>query len=91
MIRRFAFVFVLTVSFITMAISYGDYEEQMRNYYDSLYQRSYVKKQQSRDESSIVKLEMPGVHPETVGKVFFNYCSLENVFQLLVLMCVGIA
>ena len=64
-------VLLLIVSFITTSISYDsyrDYMEQMRNYYDSVYQRSYIKEQpRSEDESSNVELKMPGVHPETVG------------------------
>ncbi|KAJ7339645.1 hypothetical protein OS493_006052 [Desmophyllum pertusum] len=60
---RFAAVFLLTVSFITTSISYGDYEDQMKNYYDSLYQRSLTKEQQNRDVASKVTLSMPGVHP----------------------------
>ena len=74
MIGSFASVFLWTVSFITMSISYGDYDEQLRSYYDNLYQRSSVKKQQSDGKSSeIVKLVMPGVHPTKVSSTFFKY------------------
>lgn len=72
--RRSTAVLLLIVSFyITTSTSYDsyrDYEEQMRNYYDSLYQRSSIKEQPRRDEKSNVELKMPGVHPEKVGKLF---------------------
>lgn len=59
----------------------------MRNYYDSLYQRSSVKEQPSRDEKSNVELKMPGVHPETVGKLFLlNDRPLQTILKLLVLV-----
>lgn len=82
---RSAAVLLLIVSFITKSISYdsyGDYKDQMRNYYDSLYQRSFTKEQPSRDaEPSILDLKMPGVHPETVGKHFLILLSFINYFK----------
>jgi len=38
----------------------------MRNYYDSLYQRSFTKEKPNRDAgpSNFIDLKMPGVHPE---------------------------
>lgn len=79
---RSAAVFLVIVSFITMSNSYGsygDYEDQMRNYYDSLYQRSFTKEKPSRDaeSSNFIDLKMPGVHPEKVYRqAFLNYCPL---------------
>ena len=72
---RSAAVLLVIVSFITKSNSYGsygDYEDQMRDYYDSLYQRSFTKEQPSRDAepSNVIDLKMPGVHPEKVGKHF---------------------
>ena len=80
---RSAAVFLVIVSFITMSNSYdsyGDYEEQMRNYYDSLYRRSFTKEKPSRDAepSNFIDLKMPGVHPEKVSKHFLivDLCKL---------------
>ena len=72
---RSAAVLLVIVSFIAKSNSYdsyGDYEDQMRNYYDSLYQRSFTKEKPSRDAkpSNFIDLKMPGVHPEKVGKHF---------------------
>ena len=49
-------VFLVIVSFVTKSNSfdsYGDYEGQMRNYYDSLYQRSFTKEKPSIDAEPI--------------------------------------
>lgn len=56
-------VIILTVSFITKCSAYEDYEDQIRNYYDTVYQRS----SQVSGESNDVDLKMPGVHPVKVS------------------------
>ena len=66
MTRKFAAVFILTVSFITNLIAYGEFQDQLRNYYDTVYQRSF---QQNSEEAEDVNLRMPGVHPEKVSKL----------------------
>ena len=92
MIGKFASVFFWTVPFITMAISYGDYDEQLRDYYDNLYQRSSVKEQESEGKSSeILKLTMPGVHPTKVSGAFFNYPFYRLFFELFELISQGIS
>lgn len=66
MTRKFAAVFILTVSFITNLIAYGEFQDQLRNYYDTVYQRSF---QQNSEEPEDVNLRMPGVHPGKVSKL----------------------
>ncbi|XP_022792772.1 peptidylglycine alpha-hydroxylating monooxygenase-like isoform X2 [Stylophora pistillata] len=79
MIGKFASVFFWTVPLITMAISYGDYDEQLRDYYDNLYQRSSVKEQESEGKSSeILKLTMPGVHPTKHDTYLCTAVDLRN-------------
>ncbi|XP_074634773.1 peptidyl-glycine alpha-amidating monooxygenase A-like isoform X2 [Acropora palmata] len=58
MTRELAIVFSLFLSVITN--SFGDFQDQMRSYHDTLYQRSW---QHSSEESKDVNLRMPGVHP----------------------------
>jgi len=78
MFRRSEAVLLVIVSFITLTLksansydSHGDYQDQMRYYLDSLYERSVIE-QPSRDTepSNSIVLKMPGVHPEKVGKLF---------------------
>ena len=63
---------VIIISLIKKSNLYGDYEDQMKNYYDPLYRRLFTKKKPSRDAepSNFIDLKMPGVHPEKVGKLF---------------------
>jgi len=75
MFTRSEAVLLVIFSFMTKSNSYdsyGDYQDQMRNYYDSLYQRSFTKEKPNRDAgpSNFIDLKMPGVHPEEVGKLF---------------------
>ena len=77
MFRRSEAVLLVIVSFITKSNSYDSYrdhqnEDQMRNYYNSLYERSFTKEQLGRDAepSNFIELKMPGIHPEKVGKLF---------------------
>ena len=72
MFRRSGAVLLVIVSFMTKSNSYGDYQVQMRNFYDSLYQRSFTKEKPSRDAgpSNFIDLKMPGVHAGKVGKLF---------------------
>ena len=63
MTRELAIVFILFLSVITN--SFGDFQDQMRSYHDTLYQRSW---QHSSEESKDVNLRMPGVHPIKVKK-----------------------
>ena len=68
-------VLLVIVLFVTESNSYDsyeDYQDQMRDYYDSLYQRSFTKEQPSGDveTSNSIDLKMPGVHPEKVCKHF---------------------
>lgn len=79
MFRRSEAVLLVIVSFINLTLksansfdSHGDYQDQMRYYLDSLYERSITKEQPSRDTepSNSIDLKMPGVHPEKVGKLF---------------------
>ncbi|KAK2563008.1 Peptidyl-glycine alpha-amidating monooxygenase [Acropora cervicornis] len=58
MTRELAIVFILFLSVITN--SFRDFQDQMRSYHDTLYQRSW---QHSSEESKDVNLRMPGVHP----------------------------
>lgn len=73
---RSAVILLIIVSFVTKSNSYDsyeDYQDQMRNYYDSLYERSFTKEQPNRDaetSSNFIDLKMPGVHPDKVGKHF---------------------
>ncbi|KAL9986000.1 hypothetical protein ACROYT_G000053 [Oculina patagonica] len=79
--RRSTAVLLFIVSFISTSTSYDsyrDYEEQMRNYYDSLYQRSSIKEQPRRDEKSNVELKMPGVHPEKHDSYFCTTLGLDR-------------
>jgi len=78
MFKRSEAVLLVIVSFITLTLksansydSHGDYQDQMRYYLDSLYERS-VTEQPSRDTepSNSIVLKMPGVHPEKVSKLF---------------------
>ena len=62
---RLLTVFILTVSFITKSIAYGDFQDQTREYYDTVYQRS---SQVNSQESNDVNFRMPGVHPEKVRR-----------------------
>lgn len=59
-----AAVCVLTASLMPESIAYGDYQDQMRNYYDTAYQRS---SQLNNEGSQEIELKMPGVHPEKVS------------------------
>ena len=73
---RLVVILLIIVSFVTKSNSYDsyeDYQDQMRNYYDSLYERSFTKEQPSRDTetSNFIDLKMPGVHPDKVGKHFW--------------------
>lgn len=72
---RSAVILLIIVSFVTKSNSYDsyeDYQDQMRNYYDSLYERSFTKEQPRRDAetSNFIDLKMSGVHPDKVGKHF---------------------
>ena len=77
MFSRSEAILLVIVSFITKSNSYDSYEDhqnedQMRNYYNSLHERSFTKDQLGRDAepSNFIDLKMPGVHPEKVGKLF---------------------
>ena len=72
MFRRSATFLLVIISFIMKSNSY-DYQDQMKDYSDSLYQRSFTKEQPSRDvePSNVIDLKMPGVHLEKVDKLIF--------------------
>ena len=65
--------------------SYGDNEDQMRDYYDSVYERSFTKEKPSREAepSNFIGLKMPGIHPEKVGKLYLLLCFKSKAFGTL--------
>ena len=79
MFKRSEAILLVIISLIKKAYSYdsyGDYEDQVRDYYNPLYQRSVTKEKPSRDAkpANFIDLKMPGVHPEKVCKLFYFYC-----------------
>lgn len=80
---RSVVILLIIVSFVTKSNSYDsyeDYQDQMRNYYDSLYERSFTKEQPSRDTetSNFIDLKMPGVHPDKHDSYICTAVDMRN-------------
>lgn len=82
MFKRSEAILLVIISLIKKANSYdsyGDYEDQVRDYNDPLYQRSVSEEKPSGDAepSNFIDLKVPGVHPEKVCNLFYFYCVLK--------------
>ncbi|XP_068693201.1 peptidyl-glycine alpha-amidating monooxygenase B-like isoform X3 [Montipora foliosa] len=60
MTRELLVVLILTVSCVMNSSPYKDFQDQVRNYYDTVYQRS---SQLNSEGTQDVNLRMPSVHP----------------------------
>lgn len=68
--RKSVAVLILTVSLIlTKSFSYEFFDDQARDYYDTLYQREIPRERVKSQRSNVVDFKMPGIHPEKVSLV----------------------
>ena len=65
MTRELLVVLILTVSCVTNSSPYKDFQDQVRNYYDTVYQRSSQLNSEGKQD---VNLRMPSVHPTKVNE-----------------------
>lgn len=66
--RKSVAVLILTVSVIlAKSFSYDFFDDQARNYYDTLYQREIPRERVKGQRLNVVDFKMPGIHPDKVS------------------------
>ena len=61
-------IVILTLSVIlAKSFSYDFFDDQARDYYDTLYQREIPREQVKSQRLNVVDFKMPGIHPEKVS------------------------
>ena len=59
---------ILTLSVIlAKSFSYDFFDDQARDYYDTLYQREIPRERVKSQRLNVVDFKMPGIHPEKVN------------------------
>lgn len=89
-------IVILTVSVIlAKSSSYDFFDDQARDYYDTLYQREIPRERVKSQRLNVVDFKMPGIHPEKVsllltkqpGKILLpTFVAFSNYFCRSVFM-----
>lgn len=89
-------IVILTVSVIlAKSSSYDFFDDQARDYYDTLYQREIPRQRVKSHRLNVVDFKMPGIHPEKVsllltkqpGKILLpTFVAFSNYFCRSVFM-----